>query len=233
MKFAIFCEGRSDAAVITNILKGILNIDKSDIMYSLPELEYDETDLFNQKISKFGSWTLVKDACVTRKTLRTYFENQTTDTEYYAIIQIDSAERNENEFNVIDPPKSKNYAEYSTQLHENIKTKMSGWLNNEYSDKIIFAICIEEIEAWLITRLTDYKSDTSKENKPKEFFKSRWEKLYSKQQISKIKNMNTFDEYYIHSIAFRKHKSLEVLRKKNISLDIFCTHLQMLQRSTN
>lgn len=233
MKFAIFCEGKSDAAVITNILKGTLNIDKSDIKYSIPELEFDETDLFNQNPLKFGSWTLVKEACVNREQLRMYFENQTTETEHYAIIQIDSAERNEKEFNVINPLKNKNYPEYSSTLYENIKTKMSDWLNNEYLDKIIFAICIEEIEAWLITRFTDYNSDTSKENKPKEFFKSNWSKIYKKKEISRLTNLNVFDEYYEHSTVFRKHKSLEVLRKKNVSLDTFCSNLQLLQRPTN
>lgn len=230
MKFAIFCEGKSDAAVITNILKGILKLDRSDIRYSLPELEYDETDLFNQSPLKFGSWTLVKDACINKEQLRTYFENQTTDQEYYAVIQIDSAERNENEFNVIDPPKGKNYAKYSSQLHENIKTKMSEWLKNEYTERIIFAICIEEIEAWLITRLTDYKHDTSKENKPKEYFKSKWDKLYNKKDISRLKNMSTFEEYLFHSAVFTKYKLLEKSRKKNISLDIFCSDLEHLQK---
>ena len=47
MKAIIVAEGRGDLAVLSNILKGSLNIDLNDIKFHTPEYEFDQTDLFN------------------------------------------------------------------------------------------------------------------------------------------------------------------------------------------
>lgn len=44
MYIGIIAEGKGDLAVITNILKGKLSVDKSDVEYLQPELDFDETE---------------------------------------------------------------------------------------------------------------------------------------------------------------------------------------------
>jgi hypothetical protein len=45
MRVAIIAEGASDAGVITNIFKGQLDIDRSDLKYLVPDLErYKQID---------------------------------------------------------------------------------------------------------------------------------------------------------------------------------------------
>lgn len=56
MRTAIIAEGRGDLAVITNILKGELGIDRCDIKYILPEFEYDQTDLSQMPETQFSNW---------------------------------------------------------------------------------------------------------------------------------------------------------------------------------
>ena len=95
MRVAIFAEGRSDQAVIQNILKGSLGIDRDDILLIFPENFYDETDLHSTDINKFSNWTIVKNECETRERISTFFDIELSDA--FAIIQIDTAERFEKE----------------------------------------------------------------------------------------------------------------------------------------
>jgi len=75
MIVGIFAEGRGDQAVITNILKGKLNIDRSDIRYELPEYEFDQTDLHTMPEGQHSSWTVVKKVCQERQKLAMFFDS--------------------------------------------------------------------------------------------------------------------------------------------------------------
>ena len=66
MIVGIFAEGRGDLAVISNILKGALNIDRADVRYELPEFELDQTDLSVMPEQQNSSWTVVKKVCQER-----------------------------------------------------------------------------------------------------------------------------------------------------------------------
>lgn len=60
MKVALIAEGKTDQAVLINILKGWSKIDRDDIYCLRPDLEYDNTDLAQMDAVQFSNWTLVK-----------------------------------------------------------------------------------------------------------------------------------------------------------------------------
>ena len=117
MIIGIFAEGRGDLAVITNILKGSLNIDRSDIRYELPEFEKDQTDLSLMSEEQFSSWTVVKTVCQERKKIDKFFENP-IEQKSFIVLHLDTAERHLDGYNVLEPLKNGDIGseEYCTQL---------------------------------------------------------------------------------------------------------------------
>ncbi len=162
MNIGIIAEGKSDLAVISNVLKGKLAIDKSDIEFLQPELDFDETDLHNMP-KRFSNWELVKRACIERKKLSDFFS---VDEERLIVLHMDTAEAEEKNYGVERPPKRDNI-HYSQEMRKNVIGKIDKWLGNQFSEKLFYAIAIEEIEAWVITIYTDKRGDTSKFNDPK------------------------------------------------------------------
>ncbi len=73
MYIGIIAEGKSDLAVIKNILKGKLGIDSSQLQYLQPGIAYDETDLHNRSAEKFSNWDIVRQSCIERKKFSDFF----------------------------------------------------------------------------------------------------------------------------------------------------------------
>ncbi len=73
MYIGIIAEGKGDLAVITNILKGKLSVDKSDVEYLQPELDFDETDLYQMREEQFSNWAIVRETCMRRRKLSDFF----------------------------------------------------------------------------------------------------------------------------------------------------------------
>ncbi len=223
MRVALYTEGPADLAVITNILKGVLDIDKSDIKYDLPDLEFDETDLQNQKEKKFSNWTLVKKECEEREKISMFLES--FDAKRFVVIHIDTAERNEKGFEATNTKKEKTNAEYSIELRNEVILKLNGWLKNNYSEKIAYGIAIEETDAWVLTIANTVKGDTAFKNDPKKYLKENWHLIVSKSAVKQLRNYSSFNCYSKLSEAFRKEKTLKPCRLKNKSLDDFCNDL--------
>ncbi len=225
MRVALYTEGPADSAVITNILKGVLNIDQSDVQYDLPELEKDETDLQNQKVEKFSNWTLVKKECEEREKMNIFFE--TVDDNRFAVIHLDTAERHLAGYDVNTPTKNtKDLEDYSIELRKKVVEKINSWLKNNYTKKIAYAIAIEEIDAWVLTTSTLSKADTSKSNNPKKELEKNWDKIVSKQMANKLRQMLEGERYKELTTKFRKSKELKSFRQKNKSLNDFCENLE-------
>lgn len=223
LKVALYTEGRADSAVITNILKGVLDIDQSDIQYDLPELEKDETDLQNQKEGKFSNWTLVKKECENRTKMNTFFE--TFDDNRFAVIHIDTAERH---LYKVDTPikNNKDLVNYSAALRKEVVKEINSWLNNNHTEKIAYAIAIEEIDAWILTISALSKADTSKSNNPKKELEKNWDKIVPKQTANRLSQMRVGERYANLTTKFRKPKELKIFRLKNKSLNDFCENLE-------
>ena len=225
MRVALFAEGRSDIAVITNILKGWLNIDRSDISYEVPEFHYDETDLSIMKDVQHSNWTIVKKSCIDKSRISKFIDS--FDDNRFIVIQIDTMERFLIGYEVINPLKSKKNT-YSDELRINVIEKINQWLNNEFIQRIAYAVCIEEMEAWIYTIYSEKNNDTSEMNNPKEKLDSLLNKKLSGKKRNLLKIDDSFKKYTELSYEFRKKKKLLECIKKNSSLKFFCESLDKL-----
>lgn len=227
MQIGIIAEGKSDVAVITNVLKGVVNIDTSDIFPLLPELEFDETDLYEMRIEQFSNWTLVKESCENREKFDVFLNS--VDEERYIVIQIDTAERFNSGYDIPKPIKPrKDFNNYSEELRNNVVEKINFWLQYQYSNKLFYAVAIEETEAWILPLYDNFNYDTSKINTPKEKIFSILNKAFSKKERNRIlKNENMYQKYLLLSKGLTG-KLLNNAKQKNKSLELFCDSLMKL-----
>jgi hypothetical protein len=226
MRVAIFAEGYSDAAVLTNILKGWLGINRSDIDYRVPELDYDESDLAKMGINQFSNWTIVKQNCLERTQFNHFFNS--TENAYFAVIHLDTAERQLIGYEVLEPPKTDTH-HYSQTLRVNVIQKINEWLDNNYRDNLAYAITIEETESWLLTLHEKTTIETAKYNQPKERFREKIFPKFSLKERNLIKNQSAFLQYLTLTDGFRKKKTLQDCCNRNLSLSLFCESLNVFE----
>jgi len=232
MQVGVIAEGRSDHAVIANILKGKLGIDRALITFIQPELYYDETDLQSGRYkqmgrNEFGSWILVKDCCLERSRIAEFLD--ATDETRIVIIQIDTAEAHLEGYEVEKPDKSSET--YSGTLRENVIAKISGWLDGQFSEYLFYAVTIEEIEAWLLPVFGERATETAKFNDPKNRFQSLLNTKLSDKERKKLFQDEPFERYLKLSKDFRNKKLLEKHCQQNESLLIFCKSLENVDTS--
>ncbi|BDS15187.1 hypothetical protein [Aureispira anguillae] len=231
MRIGIIAEGRGDCAVLNNILWTILN-DDDDIQFLRPEFDLDETDLQGGEYKEmtadeFSSWTLVQKDCVERSRLQSFLVDENIiDEERAIIIQIDTAECELENYDVIRPAKDSNYC---TNLRTSVINQINKWLNNQYTGQLYYAICIEEMEAWLLT-LFETK-DSSQYPDPKRKFhrliskKKSSDKKFDK-KTQKIAQKSDFEKMSFYAADFKKKKKLTAALKYNQSLNDFVTSLK-------
>ncbi|MGJ1481372.1 hypothetical protein [Sphingobacterium multivorum] len=206
----VISEGHADRAVITNILKGTLGIDDSNIRALLPINKLDETDRSRVKdIEEFGGWTSVKNECIEKKIIRQFLA---MDGQDFIVIHLDTAEASQYGINAM-PSKNDNYAE---NLRSLIVDLIDGWLEEQEIVKtILHAVAVEETEAWLLT-IHDVGKDSSTSADPKK-------KLGFILSKSSADTTSDYDNYLKLSKSFCKPK--EVRRFKypeyNSSLKAF------------
>jgi hypothetical protein len=212
MVVGIISEGRTDQAVLTNLVVGLTELDKSSIRYLRPDNFYDETDLNYNQRNTFGGWSYVRDDCIDSSKFEQFFA--ISDNEFI-IIQIDSLQASDYGAlrpNVVDE-------NFSVIFRENIIRTINDWLNNRFADNIIYAIAIEEIEAWILTLYEDRNSSTSKSPKV------RLHEIVLPKHGKKCSE--TFENYLNISSDFCKPKQMK--RRKcfanNESLKLFCLQL--------
>jgi hypothetical protein len=224
MRVGIICEGPSDAAVITNILKATLEIDRSDIQYLVPELDYDETDLTQMPKERFSTWSIVKQSCEDRQKINNFLE--LIDDDRFIVIHLDSDTRNEKGFDVFEP---KNIAcdEDIELLCTNITSKIYEWLGQIASPKFVLAIAVAAIDAWVLSIYDSKPKDTGLLNNPKvKLFQliNRNLSIKDKNKIFALEK-DKFEQYHLLSTDFRKLKNLKKHLEHNISLKLFCEAL--------
>ncbi len=212
MRIGLIAEGTTDQAVLENILKG-LGYDESDLIPIRPDLSMDETDKQFYNINTFGGWEYVKKDCIERTKLDEFFmiaDNQSI------IIQVDTLEINENQSLIKKPqkPNNPNYAQelkaYAQTLRQSVIDIINGWLENNYQEKLFYAICIEEMESWILTIYT--QKETLHAANPKETLR----------YVLKGK-LSVGDKacYKAISKPFRKRKKLLLYSQFNDSLQAF------------
>lgn len=227
MKAGIIAEGRGDLAVITNILRGVLNIDRSDVQYLVPELVYDETDLAVMRPAQFSTWSLVRQHCLERTTIDHFFNIPIADNRFL-VIHLDTAERSETNYDVPLPIKN-DAADYVMLVRENVANKMREWLDN-HDERTTFAVAVEETDAWVLT-IYEEKPETGHYPRPKERLQRTLNQHFKEKERKLFFQLKVYDQYLKLTDAFRKPKNLTVCRQKNKSLDLFCASLEQLASS--
>jgi hypothetical protein len=220
MRIGVIAEGTTDQAVLENILKG-MDYDGSHLIPIRPDLSMDETDKQFYNIDTFGGWEYVKKDCLERTKLDEFFliaDNQ------YIIIQVDTLEINQTQSLIQKPQKrnNPNYAQelkkYAQALRESVIDIINEWLQNHYQDKLLYAICIEEMESWILTIYT--QKETTQAANPKETLK----------YVLKGK-LAVGDKHYYKEISkpFRKRKKLLTFCQFNESLKTFVESLSHIK----
>jgi hypothetical protein len=212
MKVGIICEGHTDRPVIMNLLKGISNIEYSDIVPLRPEVNYDETHLSHLDPNSFGSWTNVMNECINRKKIEQFLSIEGQD---WIVIQIDSLQCDD--YDVNRPHRNSN--DYPVNFRNQIIQKINEWLENNFLDNVIYAISIEEIESWLLTIHVNSNSTSSTDPKSKLKLVLRKKGLSSEE---------SYRNYFQLSEPFSKKRNHERYRyvTRNESLSLFCQELE-------
>lgn len=229
MTIGIIAEGTEDQAVIKNIVRGIakkleLDIDTKSIR---PDLKLDETDKHNNQ-QTIGTIQGIKNACEGVHGEREDFERFffLEDSTFIAI-QLDTAEIENQNFDFTRPVKENN-PNYCSELRNKVVELINTWLENNYHEQILYAITIEELEAWCLTIFQ--KADTSLSANPKNqllrILKKRNIKIDGNNKARSFEDKVTKD--------FRKFKKLEECMKQNQSLEFFVrTTMEKLQNYDN
>lgn len=204
MNIGVICEGNTDRAVLENILKGIKDIDSSQIVAIRPQSDFDETDLANLSEDTFGGWNAVKSECEKRDKIDEFLSLEGND---FVVIQIDSAESDQ--YGVSKPVKDKDYS----RIHRaDIIKKIDYWLHSNYSTNLLYAIAIEETEAWILTIYENRDSTSSADPKAK-----------LKRVLSRL------GVQYSHSPKDFKKISSKFAKKRNYSKFNYFTNNQSLK----
>jgi len=212
IKFGLITEGVSDQEVIENILTGYFNNDDLTMYVNPLQPLRDATD--EESIKKFGNWYKVFEYCKSNYFKEAFQRND------YLIIQIDTDVCNEKHYDVKDtrPDGTK---KTPPELIKDVKLKFKEVIGNELYDKhkerIIFAICVNAIECWL---LPIYYSDKTKEKTNNCLYKLNNKLKYKINP--EAKNPDLYDDI---SRKYCKHQELLKLYKKNPSLKIFIEEL--------
>ncbi len=232
MEFGIIAEGRGDCAVLENILIGLFDLEGEDIRFFRPSFSRDNTDkgtYRNMSEEEFGSWTLVKKDCEEQHHFRNFFNNPIAG-ERYMIVQIDTAECEEKGYDVKRPDKKA--ADYCDTLRNLVIDKINEWLEDNWAEEVCYAICIEEMEAWIHTLYEN--KDTSIPLQAKETFQKYFQKQRIKNKkidkvLRKLQQKSEFDKANFLSKGFRKNKKLQNALDNNRSLQAFVVSLEDLK----
>jgi hypothetical protein len=193
MRIGVISEGHADRAVITNIVIGITGIDLNDIEAIRPVYCYDETDKALLNVQTFSTWSVVKEECERRELIDGFLAFEGQD---FVIIHIDTAEA---EYYGITRP-DKNSKTYCDDLRALVIKQINTWLKDDLSDSILYAVAIEETDAWILTIYDPNDSTTSA--KPKE----KLSRILGKKKINSTSN---YDNFITISKPFAKSREIK------------------------
>lgn len=207
MRIGIISEGKADIAVIVNILKGITGLDSSQFLPLQPKTSFDQTHLAHLDPDQKGGWSLVRKECLEKRKIDPFFS---IEDNTHIVIHIDSAEAED--YPVTRP--QKDYHQYCQVLREKVIEKIQEWLGKSFDDRILFAVAIEETEAWILVLFEN--SFSCQHVRPKE----RLQRVLQKQGENTTSN---YENYLRLSKPFSKGKIVNDKRilALNCSLNSF------------
>lgn len=206
MRIGIISEGHADRAVIENILRGLTNLDSSDIIALRPIYNLDETDKAHRSALTFSTWSVIKEECEERELIDGFLSVEDQD---FVVIHIDTAEADQ--YGVKRPAKSSTYCH---DLRSLVVDEINSWLKEDLSDQILYAIAIEEIDAWILTIYE--KRDSTSSISPKE----KLSRILARKDIN---STSDYDNYLKLSKPLSKDREIkkEKLLDYNSSLNAF------------
>ncbi len=212
-RIGIISEGRPDQAVLANIIQYYTKDQDYDIVLIRPDLTIDSTDRVLRDTAAAGGFARVKKDCEDRQLLDEFFALNFEEKDTI-IIHLDTAEVDN--FDIIRP--SREEENYSIELRNNVIDKINNvWLAN-YSEKLLFAISIEEIEAWILS-LIENRNSTLPINP-----KTRLQRLLARANTSTAED---YTNYKSISKQFLRKRFHELALTRNESLAIFCEELKL------
>lgn len=215
MKIGIIAEGRADQFVLRNILYAF-DIEKADIQLIRPELDTDVMDSGSEKdenAKSFGSWTNVQKDCLSREPFIDFFEN--FEDKRYMIVQLDTDVCAEYGVQELVNIKEIGIQAFSQEIRNKIIEKIDTWLEGNYKENVLYAICIRQIDAWVLTIYANQQTkDTGGISMPKR-------ELQGLDAFKKLKGRDISMKYAILSEPFSNPKKLSKFQKYNQSLSDF------------
>lgn len=230
MRIGIISEGKEDQGVIKNILLATgkeIGIESADIIAIRPDLGKDERSLQGVNPQSIGTFQGVKNACLEKEGARDDFERFFIDEDNkYIVIQIDTAEIDRQDFPFSKPEKEGNM-NYSTALRHLAIEKINEWLAGNYADKLLYAIAIEEIEAWCLT-IFETEDTTYLDNLKNRLQRhlARKNLTYKDLKCNPAHQKDIYFEKFTKKFDFHKIKILKKYSNYNQSLNDFITSLE-------
>lgn len=220
MTIGIIAEGHADVAIVRAVMKALTGVDTSEMRAIRPSECTDETD---NVAMQFSNWEMVMQSASDEELLAGFFD--VFDDEALLILHVDTAERGEANYNVLEPQRSGrvDWKEYSTNLRANVRNKLESLVPAEYRDRVAYAIAIEETDAWLIPLYeSQHKHDSASHVRPKEDLRALISKQKKKQRYidTEHKNLN-----YIN-LGKDITSKLKIARTQNESLNLFCVEVE-------
>lgn len=217
MLVGLVAEGVSDVAVLRNLLKGWLGLDRYQVIALRPDLQEDATDRCARQAAmspaKYSNWELVLETCEGQSLIREFLAANDEDSTF-VVVQIDTDWLDHKNSPLRRPGRSS--AEYAPTVRKLIVDHLSSLLG-DLAARTRFAVAVEEVEAWLLCLHDPKNADTCQSANPK----SKLDRAH------KCKNLppDTEKRYAELSAEFRKRKAIEAAWGRNVSLKAFLESL--------
>ncbi len=221
----IISEGVEDQGVIKNILRAF-GFDGSEIKLIRPGLSKDATDRHHDQQS-IGTIQGVKNSCTGKDGKRPDFDKAFSVLDCNNIvIHIDTAEIEEQDFEFNRPQKEDN-DNYCAELREQVIELISNWLEYNYQDRLLYAIAIEEIEAWCLTmfEVRDTVPIINSKNRLQQHLNKN-NLTFKKFKLHPTKSKGKFFETFTKSKKLDKKKHLSKYVEYNKSMKDFMLSLE-------
>jgi len=226
----IISEGVEDQGVLRTILRAF-GFDGSEIKAIRPDLGLDATDRHNNQ-QTIGTIQGVKNSCIGVNGVRADFD------QFFAlldcntiVVQMDTAEIEQNT-SIVRPTKSNN-SSYSSELRELVIHEINEWLEGKYKDQLLFAITIEEMEAWCLT-IFETNDTTGVVNSKDKLTKhlNRNNLTYRYLRLNPTTMRSRYFEEITKKYRFHKLATLKGFAEKNQSLKSFVLSLEERFKTT-
>lgn len=225
MRVGIIAEGRGDLAVIANIVKGCLGLERERITFLRPEYSMDQTDLHGQSEEQFSNWGHVRDECRSRTRIDDFLDSPLAE-DRFVVIHIDTDVVEEPGFDVERPPREP-HDEYVQTLRDRVARKLDEWLGPDIvRARFSYAIAVEQTDAWVLALHSAGGRPTSVERNPKKTLNDVLNRRLRPKELKKLFQLKTARRYDQLSKDLRKRKKLVACARRNISLGHFVAELQ-------